>query len=67
MKEVISKLVKHLIEENRAAHKVPDAVNECEVVMRLSRYAVLALEQLEAEGILKSYPNVNGIKMYSVA
>ncbi|MCM1222024.1 MAG: hypothetical protein NC548_46880 [Lachnospiraceae bacterium] len=65
MKEIILEIIKRLSNERAEQHKDPPGCDALSIQRALHQKTDEILNELENEGVLKSYPTVNGIKVYS--
>lgn len=65
MKEIILNIIQRLIAERAAQHKDPPGCDALSIQRALHQKTDEILDDLENDGVLKSYPTVNGIKVYS--
>lgn len=65
MKEIILDIARGIIAKRKADGKFPDGADALEIQRQFHNLVTSTLDELETEGALKSYPTVNGIKVYN--
>ena len=65
MRELILKIIKQLIEKRKLERKFPEGADGLDIQREIHGIVQSTLDDLEGEGVLTSYPTVNGIKVYS--
>lgn len=66
MKDLILKIIRSICESEENKNKHPGGASEIEIQRRFQKGLQMYLDELENEGAITSYPNVNGIKIYSI-
>lgn len=65
MKELILDIARKIIAKRKADGKFPDGADALEIQRQVHNIVETSLDELEADGVLRSYPTVNGIKVYN--
>lgn len=63
--ELVMRIIRQLIERRKLEWKFPDGAYGLDIQREIHGIVQNVLNDLETEGVLASFPTVNGVKVYS--
>ena len=63
---IMLKIIREIIDERKKKNVVPAFAIEQEVLTRLTRLSLIALEEMENDNVIGSHQNVNQRKLYFI-